>query len=264
MSLPRYGIRTEYNVGSAGVPGEYVSWMYNAGELWDGTSRLIIALHGHGTPGNDAFGPLQFNQNTGPGRAPMALCLSGRYIVLSIQAAGGLAWSKQAVLDAISAAVTAGRNRGAKTGKYGLLGWSMGGLGVANRVKRDAANIACAWTWCPALDLDFVHSTAGHIPIANNAGWTSEVEAAFGTWAASAGYRVWDEPQNFRDLEVPWKICHATDDSVIPYSVSQSFVENVDDPYISLRSPDVLGDHTMLFGNVPDSEILAFYDAGRW
>jgi dienelactone hydrolase len=264
MSLLRRGIRTEYSIGTAGQAGEAAVWTYNVGELWDGTSRLVIALHGHGTAGQDNFTPLQFNQNVGPGLVPMALALTGRYVVLGIEAAGAVSWSKPAVMDRIDAAVTAARTRGVKTGKYGLLGWSMGGLEVANKIKRDHANIAVAWTWSPALDLDYIHSTAGHVPIANNAGWTTEVETAFGTWAASAGYRVWDEPASYQGLGVPWRIAHATDDSVIPQSISTSFVAAVADADISMRTPNITGDHTMLFANVPDAEVVAFYDAGRW
>lgn len=264
MSLLRYGIRTEYGLGTGGQAGEAAVWTYNTGELWDGTSRLVVCLHGHGTPGNDTLTPLQFNQNVGPGRAPMALARTGRYVVLGIEAAGATSWSKPAVMDRIDSAVAAARARGAKLGKYGLLGWSMGGLEVANKIKRDAANIAAAWTWAAMVDLDFAHSTAGHVPSAGNPTWTVEIEASFGTWAASAGYRAWDEPESFRDLSVPWKLCHATDDTVVPQSVSVDFVADVDDPLVTMRVPNVLGDHTMLFANVPDEEIVAFYDAANW
>jgi dienelactone hydrolase len=194
----------------------------------------------------------------------MALARTGRYVVCSIQAVGVAAWSSPAALAAIDAAVAAARTRGVKTGKYALLGWSMGGLTTANRIKRDAANIAAAWTWAPCLDLDYVHGTAGHTPNAGNPTWTTEVETAFGTYAASAGYRVWDEPDSYKGLLVPWKIVHATDDSVMPYTLSQSFVAAVHDPNVVLRAPDVLGDHTLLFGYIKDQEVLAHFDGGHW
>lgn len=264
MSLPRNGIRSEYTLSSAGTSGEYACWTYNAGELWDGTSRLIVALHGHGTAGQDAVGSLTFNQNLGAGAGAMALARTGRYVVCSIQAGGASSWSKPAVMTAINAAVAAARTRGAKTGKYGLLGWSMGGLEVANQIKRDAPNIAAAWTWAPAIDLDFIFSTAGHTPIANNATWTTEATTAFGTYAASAGYRVADEPASYRGLGVPWKIAHATDDSVVPQSISTSFVAAVNDPSISMRTPAIVGDHTNLFQYIPDAEIVSHFDSASW
>jgi dienelactone hydrolase len=264
VSLRRRSIRTEYTSGTAGTPGEFATWTYNAGEQWDGTSRLIICLHGHGQPGQDAIGSLAFNQNTGPGAAPMALARTGRYVICSIQAAGSAAWSKQAALDAINAAVIAARKRGVRPGKYGIIGWSMGGLTLANQVKRDFANIAAAWEWCGAKDLDFVFSTAGHVPSSGNATWGTEATAAFGSYAASAGFRVWDEPAAYRNLGVKWKICHATNDSVIPYSISADFVAAVADPNVSLRAPDVLGDHTGLFAYIPDDEVVAHFDSGVW
>lgn len=264
MSLNRYGIRTEFTTGTAGTAGETACWTYNTGEQWDGTSRLIIALHGHGNPGSDSTMCLTFNQNVGPGSAAMALARTGRYVVCSIQAAGASSWSKPAALTAINDAVTAARTRGAKTGKYGILGWSMGGLETANQIKRDYANIAAAWTWSPAIDLDYVYSTAGHYILSNNTGWKNEVDAGFGSYAATAGYRVWDEPASYRNLGVKWKICHATNDSVIPYEISTNFVSAVNDPDISMRTPDVVGDHTLLFQYVPDSEVVAHFDSGNW
>lgn len=265
MSLPRRGVRTEtLAAGAAGTAGEVAVLTQNSGELWDGTSRLVIALHGHGTPGQDTSTPQQYNQNTGAGLGAMALARTGRYVVCSIQADGATSWSNPRVMTAISAAVAALRARGARPGKYGLLGWSMGGLEAANQIKRDHANIAAAWTWAPAIDLDYVFSTAGHVPVANNASWTSEATTAFGSYAASAGYRVWDEPASFRGLGVPWKICHATDDATIVPSISTSFVAAVNDPAVTMRTPDVTGGHTMLFGNVPDAEIVAHFDSGVW
>lgn len=194
----------------------------------------------------------------------MALARTGRYVVLAIDASGQTAWSSPAALNDISSAVTAARNRGVKSGKYGLLGWSMGGLTVANRIKRDAPNIAAAWTWAPAIDLDYVYSTAGHVPIANVPAWTTEVDAAYGSYAATAGYRVHDEPASYQGLGVPWKIVHATDDNVIPQSISTSFVAAVNDSHISMRTPDVVGSHTNLFQYIPDAEIVAHFDSGSW
>lgn len=265
MSLKRIGVRTEtLAAGAAGTAGEISVLTYNTGELWDGTSRLIIALHGHGTPGQDTLTPQQFNQNTGAGAGSMALARTGRYVVCSIQADGATSFSNPRVMTAINNAVTAMRTKGAKTGKYGLLGWSMGGLETANQIKRDAANIAAAWTWAPLIDLDYVFSTAGHVPIANNASWTTEATTAFGSYAASAGYRVWDEPNSYKNLGVKWKITHATDDTVIPQSVSTSFVAAVNDPNITMRTPDIVGDHTNLFQYIPDTEVVAHFDSGSW
>lgn len=260
--MGRTGIRTEWTTGTAGTGGETAAWTFNNEEKWNGQSRLVIALHGHGTV--NATTPLTFGQNVSAGLAAMKLASTGRYIVCSIEAAGAASWSKPAVLTAINAAVTAARARGAKTGKYGLLGYSMGGLACANQLKRDAANIAAVWTWAPAIDLDFVYSTGGHSPIANNATWTTEVNTAFGSYAATAGYRVWDEPATYAALTVPWRIAHATDDSVVPYSISSTFVAAVNTPYVTLRSPAITGDHTGLFSQVPDDEVVRFFDSATW
>lgn len=265
MALRRAGVRTEtLAAGAAGTAGEVAVLTYNSGELWDATSRLVIALHGHGVAGQDTDTPQAYNQNTGAGAGAMALARTGRYIVCSIQADGSTSWSNPRVMTAINAAVTSMRTKGARAGKYGLLGWSMGGLEVANQIKRDHANIAAAWTWAPAIDLDFVFSTAGHTPIANNATWTTEATTAFGSYAASAGYRVADEPASYRGLGVPWKIVHATDDTTVPPSISSSFVTAVNDPSITLRAPAVTGGHTGLFSAIADAELVAHFDSAVW
>lgn len=260
----RFGIRTEWTTGTAGTAGETAAWTFAMDERWDGTSRLIIALHGHGT--QDNTGPLVFAQNTSSGSAAMALARSGRYVACSIQANGAASWSKPSVMTAINNAVTAARTRGVKTGKYGLLGWSMGGLETANQIKRDSANIAAAWTWAPALDMDYNYSTSGHTPVANNATWTTEINTAFGgsTAAQFAGYNPTADFASYRALGVPWKVCHATDDGTVPQSVSTGFVTAVNDASITMRTPDITGDHTNLFANVPDAEVVAFFDSASW
>ena len=257
MSLHRLGITTEFTTGTAGTVGETACWTYNIGELWDGTSRLIVALHGHGSVSN--VGALQYNQNTGSGKATMALARTGNYVICSIEAAGPQSWSKPAALTAITSAVTAARARGVKTGKYGLLGWSMGGLETANQIKRDSANIAAAWTWAPALDMDYNYTAGGGT-------WTAEINTAFGgsTSAQYAGYNPAADYVSYRGLGVKWRICHATDDGTIPQSVSTGFVANVNDASITMRTPNITGDHTQLFANIPDAEVVAFFDAAAW
>lgn len=265
MSLPRAGIKTEQvAAGGMGTPGETAVLTYNTGELWDGTSRLVICLPGHGTPGNNTGPVQQYNQNTMCGIVAAALARTGRYVVCALQADGATSWSNPRVDAAILAALPIMRARGVRPGKYGGNGYSMGGLGMANHLKRHSADVAAVMTWAAAINLYYVYSEASSPIKAGNANWTSEVDAAYGSWGATAGYRVSDEPQTYRGLGVPWKLVHATDDNVIPYSVSRDFVTNVNDPNVTLRQPDILGSHTGLFLNVPDAEIVAHFDSGNW
>lgn len=244
-------VRSEYGVDQV-VVGEDYLLHYNPSERFDGTSRLIITTHGHSGTASQWL-----QSHTFIGRHACALVRTGRYMVLAVSAAGGTAWSDPAALSSITAGVTYGHTRGAATGKYGLMGYSMGGLTVFNRIKRDAANIAGAMVWAPLTDLTWAHSGV-------NGTWTTEIETAYGSWAASAGYRVADEPATFHSLSVPVNIVHATDDSVVPYSQTTSFLSAVNNPLFTLRKPDVTGDHTGLFQNTTDLETLTFFDNLAW
>lgn len=255
------GVRSEYGVGAIAVGEDYVLH-YGTNERFDGTSRLIIATHGHG--GSAAH----LQQNAAFNGRPLFAAVSAdrhragpSYMVLGINAAGPATFGNQASVDAVLAAVTYGRSRGARTGKYALCGYSMGGGVALNTVKQDYARIAGALLYAPLSDNDWANSTAGHAPVANNSTYTSEIATAFPS--GLAGYRIWDEPASFRN-GVPLKICHATDDTVVPYSLSTSFVSSVSQSYVTLRTPDITGNHTGLFANIPDSEVVAFFDSLSW
>lgn len=257
------GVRSEYGVGAIATGEDYILH-YSTNERFDGTSRLIVATHGHG--GSAAH----LQQNAAFNGRPLFAAVSAdrfragpRYMVLGINAAGPATFGSQASVNAVLAAVTYGRARGARTGKYALCGYSMGGGIALNAVKQDYTNIAGALLYAPLSDLDWAYSTTGHTPKANNATYTSEINTAFGSYAATAGYRIWDEPTSFRN-GVPLKICHATDDGTVPYSLSTSFISNVNRSYVALRSPDITGDHTGLFANIPDAEVVAFFDSLSW
>lgn len=255
------GVRSEYGVGAIAAGEDYILH-YGTNERFDGRSRLIIATHGHG--GSAAH----LQQNSAFNGRPLFAAVSAdrfragpSYMVLGINAAGPNTFGNQASVNAVLAAVTYGRSRGARAGKYALCGYSMGGGVALNTVKQDYVNIAGALLYAPLSDLDWANSTAGHNPVANNSTWTSEIGTAFP--GGLTGYRIWNEPASWRN-NVPMLICHATDDTTVPYSLSTSFVANVNQSYVSVRSPSITGNHTGLFANIPDSEVVAFFDGLPW
>jgi pimeloyl-ACP methyl ester carboxylesterase len=263
MTLRSPGVRVEYQSSGLLSAGMDSLLMYNPDEKWDGTSRLVIPLHGHGG-GANGWVPV----HTFAGRHAAALVRTGRYIVLAIAAAGAAAWGNPAAQAEIAQAVTYARNRGAKAGKYGVLGYSMGGLTASIHCKNNQASIAGCMEWAPANDLDWAYSTAGYAPpygLSNNAARTAEIDAAYGSYAATAGSRIMDEAATtFHNLTCPIRIIHATDDSVVPYGIATRFVTLANNPLITLRQPDILGDHTNQFQNIPDAETVAFYDSLSW
>jgi len=244
-------VRSEYGVDQV-VVGEDYLLHYNPAERFDGTSRLIVCTHGHGATASQWL-----PNHTFIGRHAAALVRTGRYMVLAVSASGGVSWSDPAALASIASGVTYGHTRGAATGKYGIMGYSMGGLTAFNRLKRDSANIAGMMVWAPLTDLTWAHSGV-------NGTWTTEIETAFGSWANSAGYRVADEPATFTAINVPVNIVHATDDTVVPYSQTTSFLSSVNNKAFTLRQPDVTGGHTALFQSTTDLETLTFFDNLAW
>lgn len=254
--MTRIGIKVEPSTGTAGTPGEMAIWTYNIEEAWSGTSRLAIFLPGHGA------GVSQFASNTVGGTLCAALAMTGRYICVAPQVLGTVAWYRQAVIDAVVAARTAGIARGAKSGKVGLVGYSMNGGAVANMVKQHPDMLAAAVTIAGALDLDWAYGTAGHTPVASP-NYSAEIDASYGSYAATAGFRIWDEPATFRNKGVPWMVIHPTDDELVPYSIGADFVANVNDPLVTLH-PALTGGHTGLWANLPPSDVLAHLDSGNW
>lgn len=260
------GVRSEYGVGAIAAGEDYLLH-YGTNERFDGTSRLIIAPHGHGGSAAHLQQNAQFN-----GR-PLFAAVSAdrfrsgpRYMCLGINAAGPATFGNQASIDSVMAAVAWAVARGARPGKFAMCGYSMAG-GISLNVVKQKWNTdpACvgALLISPLSDLDWAYSTAGHTPVANNSTYTSEISTSFGGYPPTAGYRIWDEPASFRN-GVPMKIYHPTDDTVVPYSLSTSLVAAINRPYVTLRQPDITGNHTGMFVNIPDEEVVAFYDSLDW
>ncbi len=244
-------------MGTAGTVGEQAIWTYNIDERWDGTSRLAILLPGHGD------GVSQFASNTTGGTVATALARTGKWVAVAIEAAGPVSWGNQAEVDAIEAARVAGVARGAFGPKCAVLGYSMRGLGAANYYKQHDDKLGALVTFSGVVDLDWAYGTGGHSPVASP-DYHAEIDTAFGSYAATAGFRVWDEPETFQGGSVPWRLYHPTDDSTVPYALATAHVAAVDDPMVTLRSPDITGDHTGFWGNIPAGEIVTFLDAGDW
>lgn len=226
----------------------------------DGVGPAVVAIHGHGA---DSLTWIDSESTLAPGRFCRYLAEEG-YRVIAIDDGGGTTWGDQASVDRIADAVAwmqAARGAGmasylssggAKSGKVGLMGWSMGAMAVLNYLKRNKPKVGAAWLWAPVTDLDWARAQAA---------WTAEVDAAFGgNYALNApGYKVADEPATFRGV-APIKLAHAADDATVPQSKSTSFVAAVNDPLVTMRNV-ATGGHSGAFQQVPVYETLQFFNA---
>lgn len=123
----------------------------------------------------------------------------------------------QRLPSSLTASGTAGA--GAKAGKIGLYGNSMGGTGALNYAKRHLAQISCIALVCPAVDVELFRAT-------NGGGFgTASVEAAYtnnATWQAARPTR---NPVEFAAelAAIPIIIFSASDDPLIPPSTHTAF-----------------------------------------
>lgn len=169
------------------------------------------------------------------------------YVVGAIST--GDTWAQSAgAMDPISNLVAYMRSIGV-SGKLGLTGWSMGGLHALRWTLENMAQVAVGWVVSPAQDLDWDEA---HAP------WTAEIDALYG--GSNATYLAQGSPRSPLNNAAAFRggpkfqIAHATDDSTIPYSSSVALVNAVGDGTISMRQPDILGDHQGGLINVPPRE----------
>lgn len=236
----------------------------------NGTHHGILCFHGHGGDSSQ-FEPFGQSTITAPGYHTWQLAEAG-YIMGSIDAGGGTTWGNATAMSRATDGYTwLTTTAGAKTGKIGIMAWSMGGLAALNWIKRNPTLVAGALLWEPVTDLDWANSTAGYTPayggsVANNGTWSTEIAAAYNPYStASTGYRVRDEYSSWKGLGIPIKVIHASDDTTVPVAQSQSgFVPGVNDPNVTLRSPLPTGNHSGVFANVPSSETVAFFNGLTW
>lgn len=254
-------VRTVSYVGKYS-PSEQCTVSYPLDIPNNNTVRLVMAFHGRNS---DSTG---FSQtNFGPHTSLIGLVATGRYLVCSIDGSSYTNWGGPGLVSAAAAAQTWVRSAfSLRATKYGIDAWSMGGVGAANVLKRDAANIAAVWTWAGAVDLDWAYSTVGHSPQAGQPAYATEIDAAYGSYAATAGYRIWNEATTtYRAINVPWMLAHATDDATVPISVRDTFVANAANSKITSYTPAITsGGHTALFGAVPNQRFIDHFDSGSW
>lgn len=213
-----------------------------------GVGPGIICLHGRGATANQ-YAPNSARDYT-PGTLANALAREG-FRVMAIDDNGTVDWGSQDSTDRINEAITYLQDAtkgGAKAGKVGIMGWSMGGMATLNWLDQNIAKHACSWLWAPATDLEWFH---------NNATYAAEIDAAY----AQEGNRIGNSPiaqaANYRGAGAI-RIVHAVDDATIPIQQSRDFVAAVNDPAVTLFEAQA-GNHTAMFGQVTELEVVKFY-----
>lgn len=234
--------------------------------------RIIIAPHGHG--GDSNFIRMEGRYHTNPGAAWMAdhtrVWADAGYVVGCIDnvTSGGVnEFFDNDAMDRQNALINYLQTTlGCKAGRVGFSGMSMGGGTALAYHILNPGKVAGMYIFAPATDLQWLGSKAGYTaPYAINAG----VLAPDPTWATElgtdypTGYTAHDPMENiaaYRNPGIKIKIVHGTDDTLIPYNASTYFVGQVNDPNVTMRTPDITGGHSvLLIDNIPTAETLAFF-----
>lgn len=227
-------IITEYSTGAYRGTGTEKQSVTRRSDVKVGEGPLIIQLHGSGADGTQ-FSPAYsslFEQTE-------ALAEAG-YVVMSIDAGNignvGKQWANPDAMTAITAAADfaqAADNRSnrprAKSGRFGLMGWSMGGLTAVAYLLRGsrAADAAGAFCWAPALSMER-HFTGSH---------TADINAAYGGNFATNGRPAGVDPWPRRAELVgkgPIRIVHSTDDPTTSYADAAQLAAEV--PNVTLTT----------------------------
>lgn len=235
-----------------------------------GTRKVIIFRSGVTNTGLSE-GPISGNLFFEPLRA----LVDKGFTIYAINAGGPTSWGNPNSVAMVAAAKTRIKALFGVT-KVAYYAMSMGGLVMLNAIKSDHSDVIGFGALSPACDLDWFHGTAGYTPAYTHpgatsfGGFTASMEAAFGTntagWAAAtAGKKVYDEPATWRGL-MPMKFWEGDADVTVPFGQVQSFVTNVADAQVTLRtlsgSPHV--PYLPSVGGPPMQEYVDFFKSLAW
>lgn len=235
--------------------------------------RIILCPHPHGSDSN--FIRMEGRYHASPGASWMAdhtrAWADAGYVVACIDnvTSGGVnEFFDNDAIDRQNALINYLQTTlGCKAGPVGGSGMSMGGGTILAFFLLNPGKLAAIYAFAPGLDLQWLGSKAGYNPpYAVNAGvlapdpaWATELGTDYPT-----GYTAHDPMENiaaYRNPGIPIKIVHGTDDTLVPYNASTYFVAQVNDPKVTMRTPDVTGGHSvLLMDNIPVKETLDFFN----
>lgn len=230
---------------AAGFPTEGSLFIRRKGQL-PANGPGLICLHGRG--GNCLQYSPHDNRDIAVGYHSWRLALEG-FRIFAIDDMGATDWGSQDSTSRINDAITWLQSTGgAKPGKVGLMGWSMGSIAALNWADQNSDKHACSWLWAPATDLEYFHSIGTY---------TAEIDAAYSTEGTRVGNSPIAQASNYRGIGKIHMV-HAVDDTTIPIQQSRDFVSAVNHVDVDLEE-SAIGNHTALFGHPTDSAIALFF-----
>lgn len=228
----------------------------------DGTGKLVICAPGHLAP------ELDYNVNQPAGNHIRHLVLTG-YAVVAFKFSQ---WAQPIVpteADDLVAWCGAHSSIGCDITRYGLVGWSMGGLDTLRISRERPDRVKCWWGWNPLTDGQWAMSTTGYIPPYSVAGTDPAKQASFKQEIADIyGVPVGSPPPAGIDALAlaaehrgrPHHLVQVLDDVTIPPASAVTFKDAVADPLCTLTQPDS-GGHLNPFSGTSTKDFLQFFQA---
>lgn len=240
---------TRYTTGT-GVVTSGESHLALTPPTWaaDGSKMGIIYMHG----ATQTEAQMVDGANYGPLKITLrALAVAG-YPIIGVYAAGD-AWGNATAKSRIDDAKTYLQGTmGAKAGKIGIIGGSMGGLTALNWAKSNLSSVACAVGLVPVSDVTDMHTN-------NRGGLTASINTAYSTWS-EATYGATYNPHTYAAGSLTglrYKAWYGlTDTTVIPATVT----DVVTAIGATASSQSLAGDHNTALNTIVPADVVAFFD----
>lgn len=240
---------TRYTTGT-GIVASGETHLALTPQAWaaDGSKMGIIYMHGATQTEAQMVDGVKY----GALKAILRALIVAGYPMLGVLAAGD-SWGNATAKARISDAKTYLQGTmGAKAGKIGLIGASMGGLTALNWSKSNLASVACCAGLVPVSDLTDMHTN-------NRGSLTASINTAYSTYSEGT-YGATYNPHTYAAgslTGLPYKAWYGTSDTtVIPSTVTD--VATAIGGTASVQS--LSGDHNTALANVTPSDVVAFFD----
>lgn len=241
------GVRTTAGTGAYATGESHMACVPSAWKA-DGSKMGILYLHGATYTETQIMNGVSFPAL----KAIISALVVAGYPVLGIYA-GGDAWGNSTAKARISDGKTYLQGTlGAKAGKIGLLGGSMGGLATLNWAKDNLSSVACAAGLVPVSDVSDIHTN-------NRGSLAASINTAYSTWNEGT-YGATYNPHTYAATGLAglrWKAWYgATDTIVIPATVT----DVVTAIGATASGVSVAGDHTTAIASIAPAGVVAYFD----
>lgn len=215
----------------------------------DGTRPAIVFAHGRASDAQQAM--YAFANSAGGQTYGLA---DAGYQVFASDLGGVATWGNDTAQSRIGSAKTYVQGTlGAKSGKVGLYGVSMGALACLNWARANASSVACIGLVVPVTDLDYMHAN-------NVQGWAAEIETAYTNLSGyNAGVATHDPNQNTATHASgpPIKVWYASDDTTAITARQQAFITATGCQATNMGAVGHVGGVPA----VPVTELVSFFQA---